>query len=229
MIGTAGVAPSPLISQLGLGTDHGRLVVDDRLQSREHEHIFALGDAAAVPNLTHPGKLAAQTAQNAQRQGLVAARNVAAFTRARQGAALRAPHLGFVVDLTGRNAVATPLGLPLTGWAAKLVDRLYHLRVLPSGRMRVLTDWINGLVAGRPIVRLELIDPADATINAEAHDPASTPRLDGLQRGGSRTQDEPASPAELGRGDHPQLHDLHRSSMAVTPHRQTAGEFSANE
>jgi NADH:ubiquinone reductase (H+-translocating) len=48
VIWTADVAPSPLISQLGLGIDHGRLVVDDRLQSREHEHIFALGDAAAV-------------------------------------------------------------------------------------------------------------------------------------------------------------------------------------
>ena len=40
--------------------------------------------------------------------------------------------LGVAVDLTARNAVATVLGIRLSGRLAKLVGRTYHLRALPA-------------------------------------------------------------------------------------------------
>ena len=40
--------------------------------------------------------------------------------------------LGVAVDLTARNAVATLLGMRLSGRLARLVGRAYHLRALPS-------------------------------------------------------------------------------------------------
>jgi NADH:ubiquinone reductase (H+-translocating) len=169
VVWTAGVTPAPLISELGLAVQRGRLIVGDHLQTRDHPDVFALGDAAAVPDLTHPGQLAAQTAQNAQRQGVTAAHNVAASLGHGKARAYKHHDLGFTVDLTGRNAVATPLGVRLSGVLAKVAGRAYHLWALPSGRLRVLSDWINAAIGGRQIAALGLIDERYATIQAEAN------------------------------------------------------------
>jgi NADH:ubiquinone reductase (H+-translocating) len=168
VVWTAGVTPPPLIAQLGLPLERGRLVVDDQLKTPAHQHVFALGDAAAVPDLTHPGQLSAETAQNAQRQGLAAARNVAASLGHGKARAYKHHNLGFVVDLGGRNAIATPLGIKLSGIPAKLAGRAYHLRALPSGRVRVLSDWVDTIVGGRQIADIGLVDERYATIEAEA-------------------------------------------------------------
>ena len=130
--------------------------------------MFAVGDAAAVPDLTRPGQLAAQTAQHAQRQGVAAARNVAASLDNRETSAYSHRDLGFAVDLTGRNAIATPLGVRVSGLLAKLAGRAYHLLALPSGRLRVLSQWVNALISGPQIAELGLIDQRSATIQAEA-------------------------------------------------------------
>jgi NADH:ubiquinone reductase (H+-translocating) len=167
VVWTAGVTPAPLISEVGLGVEHGRLLVSDSLQARDHPHVFAVGDAAAVPDLTRPGQLAAQTAQHAQRQGVTAARNIAASLANREPQAYRHRDLGFAIDLTGRNAIATPLGVRLSGVLAKLAARGYHLLALPSGRLRVLSDWVNAAVSGPQISHLGLVDERSATIQAE--------------------------------------------------------------
>jgi hypothetical protein len=52
---------------------------------------------------------------------------------------------------------------------AKVAGRAYHLWALPSGRLRVLSDWINAVIGGRRIVALGLIDERSATIQAEAN------------------------------------------------------------
>jgi NADH:ubiquinone reductase (H+-translocating) len=110
VVWTAGVTPPPLISGLGLPVEGGRLVVDERLRTPKHSHVFAIGDAAAVTDVTRHGQLAAQTAQHAQRQGLTAARNVLASLGHGKARAYKHRDLGFAVDLTGRNAIATPSG-----------------------------------------------------------------------------------------------------------------------
>ena len=168
VVWTAGVAPAPLISQVGLAVERGRLIVDDALQARDHPHVFAVGDAAAVPDLTRPGQLTAQTAQHAQRQGIAAGRNVAASLANQETQAYKHRDLGFAVDLTGRNAIATPLGVSVSGLLAKLAARAYHLLALPSGRLRVLSHWVNAVIGGPQIAELGLIDERYATIGAEA-------------------------------------------------------------
>jgi NADH:ubiquinone reductase (H+-translocating) len=174
VVWTAGVTPPPIISQLGPPVEHGRLVVDDRLRAPEHPHVFAVGDAAAVHDVTRHGQLGAQTAQQAQRQGLAAARNVAASLG--RGNARRYKHrdLGFAVDLTGRNAIGAPLGVRLSGMPAKLAGRLYHLRALPSGRLRVLSDWVNTAIGGREIAAIGLVDERYATTQAEGNSGSET-------------------------------------------------------
>ena len=73
-----GVTGAPLIEKRGLPTERGRLKVQADLQVPGHPDVFAAGDAAAVPDLTQPGKITPPTALHAIRQGKVLARNVAA-------------------------------------------------------------------------------------------------------------------------------------------------------
>ncbi|WP_423748168.1 NAD(P)/FAD-dependent oxidoreductase [Frankia canadensis] len=152
----AGVDPSPLMATLGLPTVHGRLVVDEFFRVAGVDGLFALGDAAAVPDLTRAGAPAGQTAQHAVRQAGVAARNVAASLGHGTIRPYRHHDLGFVVDLGGRDAVANPLGLTLHGLPAVAVTRAYHAYALNNGsnRARVLTDWILDLVIPHQIVQL---------------------------------------------------------------------------
>ena len=73
-----GVTAAPLIQTLGLPTEKGRLKVQTDFQVPGHPAVFAAGDAAAVPDVTQPGKITPPTAQHAIRQGKVLADNVAA-------------------------------------------------------------------------------------------------------------------------------------------------------
>ncbi len=168
LVWCAGVAPSPLISTLGLPTQHGRLVVDARFQVPATADVFALGDAAAVPDVTRGCQPAGQTAQHAVRQGAVAARNVAASLGHGTAKPYRHRNLGFVVDLGGTAAVADPLGIPLSGVAAAAVTRGYHLWALPclTNRTRVAADWLLDTLTPRQIVQLGFLPPAKSSINA---------------------------------------------------------------
>jgi hypothetical protein len=120
-----GVTPGPLTQVLGLETVNGRIVVDEFLAVPGHPRVFAVGDAAAAPDLASPGRLTPMTAQHAQRQGGAVARNVAASLGHGTSRAYKHRDLGFVVDLGGWQAVANPLRVPLSGAAAKVVTRGY--------------------------------------------------------------------------------------------------------
>lgn len=145
----AGVAPSPLIGALGLPTARGRLVVAADLGVPGHPELYALGDAAAVPDLTKPKDqdghhpVCPPTAQHAMRQGTALAANVIADVRGQPRRDYRHHDLGLVVDLGGSQAAAKPLGVPLTGRLAKAVTLGYHVFALPTlrRRARVLIDW----------------------------------------------------------------------------------------
>ena len=169
LIWGAGVVPSPLMATLGTPTVRGRLVVDPQLRVSGLDDVWAAGDAAAVPDLTRPdGAVTPPTAQHAQRQGVVLAHNVAAALGL--GRARRYAHhdLGLVADLGGRDAVANPLGVPLTGVPAKVVTRAYHLLSVPgaANRVRLVTDWALGALLAPQTVRLSGIRDDDALIPA---------------------------------------------------------------
>ncbi len=71
-----------------------------------------------------------------------------------------------MADLGGRDAVATPLGFHVTGPAAKVVTRAYHLYALPlaANRIRVATDWLLNAALPVQAVQLSGIRPDDALI-----------------------------------------------------------------
>ncbi|GAB3468078.1 NAD(P)/FAD-dependent oxidoreductase [Actinophytocola sediminis] len=162
-----GVRPDPLIEPLHLATTDGRLDVDTHLRVTGHPDVFAAGDVAAVPDLVRPGEITPMTAQHAQRQGRVAAINIAASLGAGEAREYRHRDLGFVVDLAGSQAVADPLHIPLHGLPAKIVTRGYHLLALPSNRLRVVFDWVADLLTRRQIVHFGFV-PAEGISLAEA-------------------------------------------------------------
>jgi NADH dehydrogenase len=144
LVWCVGVRADPFVEGLDLPTQNGRLVVDEYLAVPGHPEILACGDAAAVPDLTRPGKTTAMTAQHAERQGRLAGHNVAAALGNGQRKAYRHHDLGFLVDLAGVKA-------------AKVVTRGYHLTSMPGNRIRTSLDWAADAVLRRQGVQLGLV------------------------------------------------------------------------
>ena len=156
LIWTAGVAASPLIATLDSETVRGRLVTTAEMKVPQFEGMYALGDAAAVPDLAKgDGSVCPPTAQHAQRQGKGVADNVVAALRGQEAKPYFHKDLGLVVDLGGADAVSKPMGVELTGVAAQGVARGYHLMALRTNvaKVRVMTNWLLNATAGDDFVR----------------------------------------------------------------------------
>ncbi|WP_456154366.1 NAD(P)/FAD-dependent oxidoreductase [Streptomyces lydicus] len=179
LIWCVGVRPDPLVDGLGLPTDKGRLCVDAYLTVPGHPEVFACGDAAAVPDLTRPGEVTPMTAQHAQRQGKVAAHNVAASCGHGSPRAYEHRDLGFMVDLGGVQAAANPLHVPLSGPLAGALTRGYHLMAMPGNRVRVAADWLLDAVLPRQGVHLGLVSPWSVPLDTASPEVARLPRGSG--------------------------------------------------
>lgn len=182
LIWTAGVAASPLIATLDRETVKGRLVVNPDLSVPGLDGVFALGDAAAVPDLAkgEPDAVCPPTAQHAMRQGWKMARNLTATVRGMPREAYRHKDLGLVVDLGGADAVAKPVGIELSGLPAQFVARSYHLAALRTGTARFRTaalwalnaatgdDFVRtGFVGGRRAITLSDFERTDGYLDAD--------------------------------------------------------------
>ncbi|MGQ4513359.1 FAD-dependent oxidoreductase [Streptomyces sp. DW26H14] len=156
LIWTAGVVASPLVQTLDADTLKGRLVVTPEMTVPGVDGVFALGDAAAVPDLAvGDGAVCPPTAQHAMRQGKRVAANVIASLRRQPLRPYEHKDLGLVVDLGGRDAVSKPLGIELRGMPAQAVARGYHWSALRTNvaKTRVFTNWMLNAVAGDDFVR----------------------------------------------------------------------------
>ncbi|MEV6684763.1 NAD(P)/FAD-dependent oxidoreductase [Streptomyces sp. NPDC051130] len=172
LIWTAGVAASPLVGTLDTETSKGRLVVRPDLTVPGVDGVFALGDAAAVPDLATGGDaLCPPTAQHAMRQGRAVAESVIATLRGQTPRPYVHKDLGLVVDLGGKDAVSKPLGIELRGLPAQAVARGYHWSALRTNvaKTRVLTNWLLNAVAGDDFVRTGFLAQRPATLRDFEH------------------------------------------------------------
>src|SRR3954453_3196813 len=172
-----GVTGAPLIEKLGLPTEKGRLKVQTDLQVPGHPHVFAAGDAAAVPDLTQPGKITPPTAQHATRQGKVLGHNVAASLGYGRKKLYKHRSMGLGVDLGPRHAVANPLNIQLSGFPAKVVTRAYHLYAIPRfvNRWAVGLAYLTDLFFDRSVVSIGLSSEEDARFHASEGIPLPGP------------------------------------------------------
>lgn len=168
LIWTAGVVASPLVATLDAETVRGRLAVSAQLSVPDRSGVFALGDAAAVPDLTKDDEAAVcpPTAQHAMRQGRKVADNVIASLRGQPLQPYLHKDLGLVVDLGGRDAVSKPLGVELRGLPAQAVARGYHWTALRTNvaKTRVMTNWLLNAVAGDDFVRTGFLARTPASL-----------------------------------------------------------------
>ncbi|MER7054393.1 MULTISPECIES: FAD-dependent oxidoreductase [unclassified Streptomyces] len=176
LVWCVGVRPDPLVESLGLPMERGRLLVDPHLQVPGRPELFACGDVAAVPDLNQPGQYTPMTAQHAWRHGKVCARNVAASLGVGgERRAYRHRDMGFVVDLGGVKAAANPLGVPMSGPAAGVVTRGYHLAAMPGNRVRVAADWLLDAVLPRQAVQLGLVRSWSVPLESASPEVARVP------------------------------------------------------
>lgn len=151
VVWTAGVAPNPLLREWSLPLDEkGRVEVDEFLRVRGHEHVWALGDCARVPN-TKSELPDPPTCQHALRQARRLARNLVG-TPEPYGYRM----LGQVATLGRHKGIAEVLGVRLRGFPGWWVTRSYHLYQLPLAqrKLRVVMDWTVALFFRRDISEL---------------------------------------------------------------------------
>ena len=152
LVWTAGVKANPLVEVFGMPLeDRGRVRVDQYLRVAGREHVWALGDCAAVPNQATPGQFDPPTCQHALRQARRLAKNL-------QGdvAPYRYTMLGQVATLGRYKGIADVMGVRLRGFPGWFVTRSYHLFQLPlfSRKLRVVVDWTTSLFFRRDIAEL---------------------------------------------------------------------------
>jgi len=151
LVWTAGVAPNPVLREWSLPLDEkGRVEVDELLRVRGHEHVWALGDCALVPN-TRSDRPDPPTCQHALRQARRLAKNL---TGPPEPYGYRM--LGQVATLGRHKGIAEVLGLNLHGFLGWWVTRSYHLYQLPllQRKLRVVVDWTVALLFRRDIAEL---------------------------------------------------------------------------
>jgi|SRR5215216_934244 len=156
VVWTAGVKANPFVAELGLPLDdRGRVRVDGTLRVEGTEHVWALGDCAAVPNAATPGRVDPPTSQHALRQAKRLARNVAGEMRP-----FRYRTLGEVATLGRYKGIANVFGFPIKGFLGWWVTRTYHLYQPPllSRKLRVVTDWTVALFFRRDIAELGVLE-----------------------------------------------------------------------
>jgi NADH dehydrogenase len=156
VVWTAGITPSPLLSQLPCTLERGRIVTDATLAVRGWPGVWALGDCTLVPDVLNPGKYCPPTAQYAIRQAKVVADNIAADLRGRAPRPFRFKMLGMLATIGRRTGVAEILGLRFSGIVAWALWRAIYLGKLPGlqKKIRVALDWTLDVLFSKDIVQV---------------------------------------------------------------------------
>jgi NADH:ubiquinone reductase (H+-translocating) len=178
VVWTAGVVPHPSSRNLGLPLDErGRIPVDDHLRVKGEDDVWAVGDAAAVPDPAHPGRPCPPTSQHAIRQGRTAGRNVAASLGVGESSPFTYKTLGTFVNLGRYKAVARVGPLTLRGFPAWWLARTYHVSQIPgtARKVRAVMDWTVGLPFKRDIAEVGSIGHP-RPLRADAYERSGTHR-----------------------------------------------------
>jgi NADH:ubiquinone reductase (H+-translocating) len=163
LIWTAGVKPSPVIATLPCQKEHGRLLVSEYLAVTGVPGLWAAGDCAAVPVL-NTEKFHPPTAQHGLREGLVAAKNIAAVVLDRPLKSFRFTTLGQLATIGRRSGVAMVFGIKFSGFVAWAFWRSVYLMKLPrlAKKLRVMVGWTLDLFFSREIEQMITLRDVEA-------------------------------------------------------------------
>ena len=156
LISTVPSSPNPLIDQLNLPKERGRVRVDASLLVQGTKNVWALGDCALVE--MESGGFCPPTAQFATRQAKTAAENIVASIRGGELKQFHFKELGKLGALGHRSAVAQVFGVNISGFLAWFLWRTIYLMKLPGWgrRLKVATSWTFDLVLPPELIQLKL-------------------------------------------------------------------------
>lgn len=144
IISTVPSSPNPLIEELSLKIEKGKIVVDTKMQVEGQKNIWSLGDCAAIPNLEGKG-ICPPTAQFAIRQAKVLANNIVAELSGVPKKEFRFKTLGMMGALGHHSAVAELFGkFKFSGLFAWILWRMIYWMKLPGfdRKLKVALSWI---------------------------------------------------------------------------------------
>jgi NADH dehydrogenase len=155
LVWTAGTAPNPLLKTLGAELDkRGALATDETMLVKGRADVWALGDAAAIPD-PRTGRNCPPTAQFAIREARQLAYNIHASLKGGTPQPFRFVPLGALCVVGHHTACAEIKGLRFSGLFAWLLWRGIYVSKLPSieRKVRVIIDWVIELFFPRDIVQ----------------------------------------------------------------------------
>ena len=157
-VATVPAGPHPILTQLPIPQDKGRIVVDQTTEVPGWPGMWAIGDCAAIKQVD--GNISPPTAQHALRQAKTCAQNIAASMRGTKKTNFAFTGLGKLGSLGRRSAVAEILGLHFKGLFAWLLWRGVYVTKFPGldGQLRLIADWILDVFLPRDITQLRLFN-----------------------------------------------------------------------
>ena len=163
LIWTAGVKPSPVIAPLPCEKERGRLLVSEYLAVTGVPGLWAAGDCAAVP-VFNTEKFHPPTAQHGLREGLVAAKNIAAMVLDRPLKPFIFTTQGQLATIGRRKGVAMVFGVKFSGFIAWVFWRTVYLMKLPRlpKKLRVMVGWTLDLFFARDIEQMITLRDVEA-------------------------------------------------------------------
>ena len=169
VVWAAGIAPNPTIEEWGVfpTNDKGYIECERDLRVKGLDGVWAIGDSAFVPSPT--GKPYGATAQNASRQGPLAARNIVATMTGGELKTFDFNPLGNFAAIGHKQAAAQVLGREFRGFLGWVMYRGVYLMKMPTFKLKVrlVGDWIGELLIPHEPVQIGVHDrkgdiPGDA-------------------------------------------------------------------
>jgi NADH dehydrogenase len=148
---TAGVKVNPLIEKLDLPKDkNGLILVNQTLQVKDYENVFALGDIAKVEEVA---PILAGTAQLANQESGLAADNIRAFLNGKELKTKSFEELGEALSLGTHNAAVLVGGNVVGGSLARDARFALYTSRLPTWhhRLKVGASWFFEGTTPRPL------------------------------------------------------------------------------
>jgi NADH:ubiquinone reductase (H+-translocating) len=183
IVATIGNGPHPLVATLGLEMQWGRIKTDRFMRVPGRDSVWALGDAALIPLVEHPGEApadyATQTAQFAVREGSQLASNIIAKIEGKDPKPFAYTSKGSLASLGMSKAVADVYGFKLSGTLAWLLWRGFYLSFLPGfqAKLRVGLNWLVNSVMPPNIVQIQSTPPATRYIHYRKGDRVFEPGM----------------------------------------------------
>ncbi len=142
IICTIGTTAHPFLNSPNLPCERGRVLTNNDMSVGGPDGVWALGDCALVPNLK-TGQLCPPTAQFADRQAKVLAKNITAKLAGKPTNAFSYTPQGMLASIGHNKAVAEIYGMRFTGLIGFMLWRGVYLMKVPTlaRKVRLFLEW----------------------------------------------------------------------------------------